>query len=188
MKNEAEFKTMFKRSVSYERGMSISLAAPMLVGTPDLYVAMPGFLPILIEAKWLGTITKDTFKRKVQYTPMQRMYLTQIHNIVPYGAVGLVGFKFQGQTWAVMLPCDNSHFDSITHSFVTETANCLLLKATPLMPRRFSVSMLFDQVPIPRLARGHNELSGRIRSDIPNTLASPSVADIRTFGKVFTEG
>ena len=101
MKNEAEFKKAFKNSVKAQSGYSISLAAPMLPGIPDLYVIMPNYMPVLIEAKWLGNIG-DRFRRKLALTEMQKMYLDECCKIHSKSALILVGYRQYGEYWATL--------------------------------------------------------------------------------------
>lgn len=103
MNDEAGFKSHFKKSARKQGGYCISLAAPMISGIPDLYCIMPGFVPVLIEAKWLGTLN-DKFKRKIQYTPMQRMVLDEVNTVYPNAALGLIGFKYKGKLHSVLKP------------------------------------------------------------------------------------
>lgn len=114
MKNEAEFKSIFKKSIKAHKGFSLSLAAPMVVGIPDLYVVIPGYIPILLEAKWLGDIKKPTFKRKINYSPLQQNFLNECNRVNNYSAFGLIGFKYQSFTYAVMTPC---HVTTLTQDF-----------------------------------------------------------------------
>lgn len=147
MKNEADFKRIFKRSVKSEGGFALSLAAPMLAGIPDLYVVMPGYLPVLLEAKWLGEV-KDKFKRKVKYSPLQRVWIEECHSIVKYSALGLVGFKLNKQIIAALVPFDTDFFDCLTQDVLLYGNTVSLTNGT------FCVTSLFEQVPIPRINNG----------------------------------
>lgn len=141
MKTEAEFKTTFKKSVKLQGGFSISLAAPMLSGIPDLYVIMPGFTPILLEAKWLGTVGKK-FSRKIQYTKLQHFYLKECCKIRDYTAMGLVGYKRDNDYWCTLVHpskdvLDNTSMDE--HFSLYEN-------------KMFYIKSLFEYYPIPRLS------------------------------------
>jgi hypothetical protein len=111
MKNEADFKSAFKKSVKAQGGYAISLAAPMLIGTPDLYVIMPGYAPVLLEAKWLG-IVGAKFKRKLQFTAMQRHYLEECNKVRTGSALGLIGFKFDKIYHAVLVLPEAEHLNN----------------------------------------------------------------------------
>lgn len=91
MKSEAEFKKHFKASVRAQGGFSISLAAPMLSGVPDLYVVMPGFAPVLLEAKWMKEVP-ERFNRKAGFTELQKYFINncnKVHKGVAWGLVGM---------------------------------------------------------------------------------------------------
>src|SRR5258708_486661 len=102
MKNEADFKKHFKSSVRTQGGFSISLAAPMLAGVPDLYVVLPGFAPVLLEAKWMKEITDKTNKQ-IPITMIQKHFIDKCNKVHPGIAWCLVGYKFDKQYWAVLL-------------------------------------------------------------------------------------
>ena len=104
MKSESEFKSSFKRSVSHHKGASISLAAPVLPGIPDLYIILPNYMPVLLEAKWLGSIPRTKFKRKIQYSPMQLSYANRLNTVQPYAMMGLIGLIYNKKTYAVLTP------------------------------------------------------------------------------------
>lgn len=171
MKNEADFKAKFKKSVKYHRGFALSLAAPMLVGIPDMYVALPEYLPILLEAKWLGEIKRDKFKRKIPFTAMQMHWLTECDNVLPYSAMGLIGFEYKEQIYAVLVKPGTPYFYELTDGFLVNCANVVCKrKETNIDYSQFDVTDLFKQVPIPRIARKTSDLGIVIKhSDInPN--------------------
>lgn len=113
MKNEAEFKAAFKKSVIKQRGYSVSLAAPMISGIPDLYVIMPAFAPILLEAKWFGEVS-PTFERKIPYSKLQLSMLQNVWRIGPGTAYGLIGYKLDGKYRAVLV---SPSYDFCAHYF-----------------------------------------------------------------------
>jgi hypothetical protein len=146
--NEAKFKTAFKKSVKAHKGHSLSLAAPMLVGLPDLWVAIPEYIPVLLEAKWLGEITKDKFSRKVPFTPMQQHWIQQCCLVTRCSAMGLVGFKWRGLYYAVLVEYGGYGFSQMTQDFILQ---CSYVSVSSLS-QPFNVSTLFRNVPIPRIA------------------------------------
>lgn len=148
MKNEAEFKTKFKKSVSAQKGSTISLSAPVFPGIPDLYCIMPSYMPILLEAKWLGEVERDTFARKMQYTAMQLRWLEECDQINAYSALGLAGFKWKNAYYAVMVPCNSKFFNCIAESFLEGSAYSVLTNG------KFDVMSMFEKIPIPRLNYG----------------------------------
>lgn len=147
MKNEAEFKLQFKKSVSKHGGYCMTLAAPMISGIPDLYVIMPGYLPIVLEAKWMGKIIKSTFNRKPQFTPMQEEWLNELHKRVSYSALGLMGFIYNDKVHAAFIVPTTQQFSRFNHNFVFDCAYCAIDKHKDF----FNIPLLFSKVPIPRI-------------------------------------
>lgn len=150
MKNEAAFKVHFRKSVTKHKGFSLALAAPMISGIPDMYIIMPGHIPILIEAKWLGTIKKRDFRRKVQFTPLQALWLGECHKITPYSAMGLVGLIYNDKLHAVLVAHGTEQFQTMTHDFQDQCAFLSVDKEKDY----FNIPELFQKVPIPRIATG----------------------------------
>lgn len=101
MKNEADFKKHFKASVRAQGGFSISLAAPMLPGIPDLYVVMPGFAPVLLEAKWLKEVPLR-FKRTLKFTELQKNFINHCNKVLNGSAWGLIGFQIGSTKLAIL--------------------------------------------------------------------------------------
>lgn len=169
MKTEAEFKSIFKKSLRWQGGFAISLAAPMVVGIPDLYVVLPEYLPLLLEAKWLGKITREKFSRKVPFTDMQQHWIKCCDDVLPYSAMGLVGFEHQGDVYAVLVKYGTPHFYQMTNGFLVDCSYVILNKKELAHHRRFDVVELFKNVPIPRMLRPTSELQHPL---IPNSGAS----------------
>lgn len=151
-------------SVKNQRGYAMSLAAPTFAGLPDLYIIMPEYMPILLEAKWLGEIKRDTFFRKVPFTEMQMHWIDKCHNITPYSAMGLIGFIYKKEIHAALVAHGTPLFYTFTNSFLT---TCSYVKYDPaLSTKRFDVEKLFSNVPIPKIGNAKKyELSTDI-SDI----------------------
>lgn len=147
MKNEAEFKSFIKKSVTFHKGYSMSLAAPMLVGIPDLFVVMPKYIPILLEAKWLGELTRDKFSRKMQFTEMQIHFISQCHEVTPYSAMGVVGFYYRKELHIALLKFGTPLFYNFDSTFLTD---CAYVKYD-MRTKRFDMQSLFEKVPIPRI-------------------------------------
>ena len=102
MKDEAAFKRHFKKSVTAQGGFSISLAAPILNGVPDLYVVLPGVVPVLLEAKWMKEITVNTNKQ-IPLTMLQKHFLDSCNDVHPGVAHCLIGYKLNNRYWATLL-------------------------------------------------------------------------------------
>lgn len=148
MKNENEFKTAFKKSVKAQGGFSISLAAPMLVGIPDLYVIMPGYMPILLEAKWIGEVNYK-FKRKIQYTEMQKHWINECCEVKRYSAMGLVGLKLNKFYYAFLLEAGKGD-NYLDDNAFTQAASSIY-GGDPGIPKIFNVSFMFDTANIPKM-------------------------------------
>lgn len=154
MRNESDFKSAFKRSVRRYHGFSLSLAAPMIAGIPDLFVVMPGYMPVLLEAKWLGEIKRERFSRKLNFTPLQILWIKECHEVNPYTAMGLIGFIYKDQIHACLVTYGTPMFYQFSHCFLTDCAYAPLLAQTKV----FDVPEMFSDVPIPKI----NQLQQKI--------------------------
>lgn len=144
MKNEAQFKYAFKQSVKAAKGFSLSLACPSISGIPDLYCILPSYVPILLEAKWLGEIDADKFSRKIKYSALQRNFLKEINKVGTNTAFGLIGFKDKGQYIAVLI---NHNYDHIDQNYVFEHSNVIYKPKF----KSFDVSTLLTNAGVPKL-------------------------------------
>lgn len=147
MKNEAEFKSLFKKSVKIYKGHTITLAAPMFSGIPDLWVCIPGYLPVLMEAKWLGEIKRTKFSRKIPFTPMQIEWIKNCDNVCSYSAMGLIGFKYGNDSLvhAALVKYGTPLFYNFTQDFLTDCA------FVTISEKMLDIVELFSKVPIPRM-------------------------------------
>lgn len=143
MKCEADFKNIFKKSVTGVGGYCKPLAAPVLAGIPDLYCIVPGFMPVLLEAKWLGVLTREKFRRKIQYSALQDLWLTESHKVQPYSAMGLIGYKYLDDTFCTLLPPGVTLFSSIDHAVTSMKVK--------YEAKSFDVNKLFSVSPIPEM-------------------------------------
>ena len=137
MKNEADFKRIFKNSVRKYKGYCISLAAPMISGLPDLYCIMPGYIPVLLEAKYLGDVG-DVFKRKIQYRPLQRFWLDGCNKVYEYAAWGLVGFHHKGMYYCCLI---HPVYDYINSDLDFKS----LYYVCNISKKEFNIQELFDK-------------------------------------------
>ena len=106
MKNETDFKKVFCTSVFAQKGYVLKLAMSSMSGLPDMYCVMPGFVPVLLEAKFMK-IANGTFHRKIPYSKMQQ-YVMEMCN-KPYGgnhtvAFGLVGVQTTDVVYCLLMP------------------------------------------------------------------------------------
>lgn len=115
MRNEADFKAAIKKSVRAQGGYCFSTTGAVTAGIPDLFVSMPGFIPVLLEAKWM----KFGYKRKINITPIQRKTLQDINKVNPSQAFIICGFKDEENiTRAVLIDANKTHIeDSVKDSF-----------------------------------------------------------------------
>lgn len=158
MKNEAEFKSLIKKSISSQKGYSISLAAPMLSGIPDLYCVMPSYIPVLLEAKFLGEIKRSLFTRKIPFSPMQELFLKSCHEVSPFSAMGIIGFIYEDQLYAALVAYGTPLFYNFNSTFKVDCAWVAKDERT----KKLDILELFGKVPIPRI----RELSIRGLEDV----------------------
>lgn len=157
MKNEAQFKTAFKKSVKAAHGFSLSLAAPMISGLPDLYVIIPGYMPVLLEAKWLGEIRAHNFNRKIPYRPLQKIWMKGACDVQEHAAMGLIGFERDNLKYCVL--CENG-MESINYGFQCTQPYCVYNKG-------FDVLSLFNSSKIPRLPLTSSKLCANLNTPLP---------------------
>jgi hypothetical protein len=143
MKNEAEFKTIFCKSARKQKGYSLRLAAPVLPGIPDMYIVMPGYMPVLLEAKWM-VVDIPKFDRQIKYRPMQLNYAHQVNKVQPHALMGLIGVKYLDCIYAILMdihPTENRISDSFFRT----------CDKVALQGGYFDVDCLFRRSPIPLL-------------------------------------
>ena len=160
MKNEAQFKSLIKKSIRAQKGFSLSLAAPMISGLPDLYCVLPSYIPVLLEAKWLGTIERNTFKRKIPFTPLQVVWIQECHEVSPYSAMGVVGLIYKGEIHCALVEYGTELFNTFDHTFIDRCSYVTYNKDK----KTLDILELFAKVPIPRI----RELSVKGLIDLPN--------------------
>lgn len=145
MKNEADFKKAFKKSVKAFKGYSMTLAAPTISGIPDLYVIIKGYMPVLIEAKWLGELNNPTFKRKINYSPLQLHWIRESNKVQRYASMGLVGLKRADKIYCILQEVDTLNNNYITHNFIID------YNYVVYTDKLFSVQTLFELANIPKI-------------------------------------
>lgn len=162
MRDEKDFKRHFKKSVSAQGGFSISLAAPMLAGTPDLFVTMPGYAPVLLEAKFLKELP-IYFNRKAGFTELQKHYLNNCNKVHKGIAWGVVGAHYDDKFIYCCL-VDPNH--NITHN---ELCNGVLIRNQKEM---FDIQALFEPH-VPKMQVSYQ--TKPLTSDIPVDKVSTSI-------------
>ena len=141
MKDEASFKTAFRKSLLAARGFSLALAAPMLAGIPDIYAICPHYMPVLLEAKWLKDVNAHNFNRKINYSALQKLWIKSACDVQEYAAMGLIGFKFKDKTYAVLV---YSGIDNINYGFQT-------IHPFVIYDKGFDIPALFKQSRVPQM-------------------------------------
>lgn len=121
----------------------------MIVGVPDLFVVMPGYMPVLLEAKWLGEIKREKFSKKIPFTEMQMLWIKECHDVNPYTAMGLIGFIYNTQIMACLVAYGTPMFYQFSNCFLTDCSYAPLSAQT----KCFDVQEMFAGVPIPKLER-----------------------------------
>lgn len=141
MTDENSLKKLFKRSVHQQGGLAVSLTSMSNSGICDLYVIMPKFSPVLIEAKYSKEpVNRAKFSRKIKYTALQVDFMNNVNKVHDRSAFGLVFFHINGDTICSLLSPDITH---INESYV-KNPHVVVNKATQL----FDVVSLFTQAGI----------------------------------------
>lgn len=143
MKDEATFKSIIKKSIRKDKGYVISLAAPMISGIPDLYMLYPDYIPVLLEAKFLKEVPAK-FSRKINYSPMQVLFLEECNKVANNSAFGLIGFKWHGEYWAVLTDYISRQID---YTFASKFPHCLYNPKD----KYFNVKNMLNMSAIPKL-------------------------------------
>ena len=141
MQNEADFKKIFCKSIKNDKGFTMKLAAPMFGGIPDLYCIYPGYMPVLLEAKWLGELTA-LFDRKIPLSALQLHWLEETNKVQSSSSFGLVGFVHGPLIYAVLT---DHNVTQIDHTFKKHWPYCIYNPST----RFFDVRSLFGYSHIP---------------------------------------
>ena len=147
MKNETDFKKAFCTSAHMQGGYTFKIAASMMSGLPDLYCAMPGFVPVMLEAKWIKDVD-GKFVRKIPYRPYQREVLNQCNR--PYRpfdtmvAFGLIGVHTKTGMYCRLLP---PTMEVITSEHIEYGQDGLEV----IIDNKINIPSLFDKI-VPRIA------------------------------------
>lgn len=166
MKNESDFKSAFCKSIRSAKGYATKLAAPMISGIPDIYAIMPGYMPVLLEAKWFGEITSYSFNRKIKYSALQVDWLNETNKVQNFSSFGLMGLKYEGHIYCVLTPFHVTH---ISHEFKRRFPYCVLDK------KMFDVKELFlySQVPLMQIQPLHRLTPHNVPVNINNGATPP---------------
>ena len=116
--NEADLKRLFKISVRHHKGFCCSLGSNIVSGVPDLYMVMPNHKPLMLEAKLIKGVN-STFRRKINYSPLQKLFMHESNKAQTDVTFGLIGIKFDDVLY-VAIPFN--HIEYIDHNFKQYTA------------------------------------------------------------------
>jgi hypothetical protein len=141
MNSEIELKKKIKDSAKAQGGFAVSLASGMHGGLPDLYVVMPGFAPLLLEAKWIKN-TSQGFKRKIPYSPMQRNFFNNCNTVVSNAAIGIIGFKLDKITYMCII---DPQRDVICSDFIFYTGYDTIYKGKKLFDVKKALTHYFER-------------------------------------------
>ena len=147
MRNEADFKKIFCKSIKEDGGFTMKLAAPMFGGIPDIYCIYKGFMPVMLEAKWLGEVASP-FNRKIPFSDLQKHWLEECNKTQPHSAFGLVALIQGPLTYAVLTDYTTTHINS---AFKDEFPYCIYSSED----KRFDVRSLFKHSSIPMMKMQH---------------------------------
>jgi hypothetical protein len=154
MKNETDFKKAFCDSVHKQGGFTFKIAASIMSGLPDIYCAMPGFVPVLLEAKWIKDVT-GKFIRKIPYRPYQQEILKNCSR--PYKkldamvAFGLIGVHNEHGMYCRLLP---PTMEVITSEHIQYGQDGLEV----IIKGGINVHSLFENV-VPQIAIDHEDVA-----------------------------
>jgi hypothetical protein len=157
MQNEADFKRIFCKSIKNDKGFTMKLAAPMFGGIPDIYCIYPGYMPVLLEAKWLGDVVEQ-FSRKIPLSALQLHWLEETNKVQNYSSFGLVGFTHGPLTYAVLT---DHNVTQINHGFKNTWPYCIYNPQSKF----FDVRSIFrySRIPMMNLQPTKGLLSSRKR-------------------------
>lgn len=121
-------------------GYALKISHQTAVGIPDLLVSLPGYVPCLLECKWLGRVSGG-FSRKIKLTDKQRLELDRFNKANRDTGWVLVG--------GFMAPY---YFHHLYHPHATQAvddyAACLLTKTQKdIIP----LAQLFAKIGVRRL-------------------------------------
>lgn len=99
MKTEKDYEEMFITCVKQQGGHAFKIKMSSINGLPDMYCVMPGFVPVLLEAKLIKDVGAK-FKRTIHYSKLQTELLKNCNKVNPlhtvaYGLVFVKGYMEQ---------------------------------------------------------------------------------------------
>lgn len=137
MNNETDFKKVFCDSVAEQKGYTFKIAMPTISGLPDIYCVYPGFIPTLLEAKYIKDIPETgKFKRKIPYRPFQQEILKNSNRVVWGSAWCLLGLDCGDKKFCTLIDPD---IEIVTHNLMIDPDGLV-----PIYKNKIDVRLLFD--------------------------------------------
>lgn len=153
MQNETDFKNAFCDSVSKQGGYTFKIAMSTMRGLPDIYCAMPGYIPLLLEGKYIKDLPEGKFSRKIKYRPLQREILISCNKVYS-GMYG--GTKVKVAYCLMGIDLGNKKYCTLLDPEVQVITHDLVIKETELVPieedilGQIHIGVLFDKCGISR--------------------------------------
>lgn len=95
LKSEKDAVELFLWSVALQKGHAFKISMAAVGGIPDIYCVMPGYAPVLLEAKLIKNV-KANFKRTIHYSRLQTELLTKCNQVniqpVAFGLIFVNGY------------------------------------------------------------------------------------------------
>lgn len=129
MTNEAEFKKRIKVSIKHHGGFAVNLASVGMSvgGLPDIYAVILNYGPVLLEAKWLKDVG-NTFKRKINYSALQKQFLKDTNSVYNGSAYGIVGFAYGNRVYACLI---QHEIETLHEGYISSGSTSYIEKGTP---------------------------------------------------------
>lgn len=105
---ESQYCTKFVDCAIRQGGYAFKIAMSAVSGLPDLYCAMPGHVPVLLEAKLIKDVGSK-FSRTIKYSKLQHNLLTSCNAVYtsPLAAYGLIFVKdYMGEDYCILMNPD----------------------------------------------------------------------------------
>lgn len=152
MKTEKEYEELFISCVKRQGGHAFKIKMSTISGLPDLYCVMPGYSPVLLEAKLIKDVNLK-FKRTIRYSKLQVELLKNCNKVNSVmTAFGLVFVKDHDGTDVVILM--DPEVPTITHNDL----HSLKHGYTYIVDGAINVNNLFHAV-VPKLQMNFHEKS-----------------------------
>lgn len=115
MKTEKDYEELFISCAKKQRGHAFKIKMSTINGLPDMYCVMPGYAPVLLEAKLIKDVGAK-FKRTIHYSKLQTELLNNCNKVNPVYTIafGLIFVKeHMGSDYCILMPPE---VPTITHN------------------------------------------------------------------------